>query len=560
MAPKPPYQQPRPRLASPARLALVAAIAAGAVATLATQADAASKQPANVGVSVNGHTLVVRGTERGDRIALRLAANQPGVLEVDAGDDGQADASVDRSRFDRISVRARGGDDAVRIDESRGVFTDTEATTIAGGRGNDVLTGGQGAERFLGRDGNDVVDPGRGSDVVDLGAGDDRVSWDPGDGSDVVDGRDGHDALTFNGANIAERFDAEPAGSRVRFTRDVGTVTMDLGGIEQIDTTTLGGADTFVAGDLSGTDLEALNTDFAGAPGGTTGDGLTDRLVVAGTSGKDDITASGQAGALTVTGGRAVVQATHLEPADGLEIDALASDDTVTTTALAADAAQLSVDGGTGDDTITTGAGADTIAGGDGADLVTPGMGADVGALGAGDDTFVWNPGDGSDTVEGQDGHDRMVFNGSNAAEAFDVSANGPRVRFFRNVGAITMDLAGVEQIDTAALGGADTFVQRDLRGTDVTSENVDLAASGATTGDGAADTVTATGSTGADAVLVSGDAAGGVAIDGLPAALKITHPEAANDGLTIAGLTNADTLDTTKLTPGTLKFVTTAP
>ena len=33
--------------------------------------------------------------------------------------------------------------------------------------------------------------------------------------------------------------------------------------------------------------------------------------------------------------------------------------------------------------------------------------------LGAGDDTFQWDPGDGSDTVEGQDGTDTMVFNGT---------------------------------------------------------------------------------------------------------------------------------------------------
>ena len=38
---------------------------------------------------------------------------------------------------------------------------------------------------------------------------------------------------------------------------------------------------------------------------------------------------------------------------------------------------------------------------------------------------FVWNPGDGSDTVEGQDGHDTMLFNGANINEKFDLSANG---------------------------------------------------------------------------------------------------------------------------------------
>ena len=62
--------------------------------------------------------------------------------------------------------------------------------------------------------------------------------------------------------------------------------------------------------------------------------------------------------------------------------------------------------------------------------------------MGAGDDTFQWDPGDGSDTVEGQDGSDKMIFNGSNApSENIDISANGNRVRFFRDVGNITMDL-----------------------------------------------------------------------------------------------------------------------
>jgi hypothetical protein len=51
----------------------------------------------------------------------------------------------------------------------------------------------------------------------------------------------------------------------------------------------------------------------------------------------------------------------------------------------------------------------------------------------------VWDPGDGSDTVEGQDGHDTMLFSGSNAAEQSDLSANGDRLRFFRDVASITM-------------------------------------------------------------------------------------------------------------------------
>ena len=50
-----------------------------------------------------------------------------------------------------------------------------------------------------------------------------------------------------------------------------------------------------------------------------------------------------------------------------------------------------------------------------------------------------------------------MLFNGAGVAESFDVSANGERVRFFRDVANITMDLNDIELIDVQALGGADT-------------------------------------------------------------------------------------------------------
>ncbi len=88
--------------------------------------------------------------------------------------------------------------------------------------------------------------------------------------------------------------------------------------------------------------------------------------------------------------------------------------------------------------------------------------------LGAGDDTFQWDPGDGSDIVEGQDGTDTMLFNGSNGDENMDASANGGRVRFSRNLGNIIMDLDDVESIVARTLGGTDNVVVNDLSGTDV--------------------------------------------------------------------------------------------
>src|SRR2546423_12838511 len=97
--------------------------------------------------------------------------------------------------------------------------------------------------------------------------------------------------------------------------------------------------------------------------------------------------------------------------------------------------------------------------------------------MGAGNDTFVWNPGDGSDAVEGQAGTDTMLFNGANVNEHIDVSANGARVRFTRDVANIVMDLNDVEQIDVNTFGGVDTVTVNDMTGTGLKQTNVDLAA-----------------------------------------------------------------------------------
>src|SRR6266700_49877 len=81
--------------------------------------------------------LTIEGTEASDKIALRLQAGDPGVLQVDVGDDGSADFSFERDRIAKIAVDGRAGDDLVRIDESNGDFTDSIPTTIAGADGND---------------------------------------------------------------------------------------------------------------------------------------------------------------------------------------------------------------------------------------------------------------------------------------------------------------------------------------------------------------------------------------------------------------------------------------
>ena len=128
----------------------------------------------------------------------------------------------------------------------------------------------------------------------------------------------------------------------------------------------------------------------------------------------------------------------------------------------------LTIDGGEGNDSLGGGDGDDTIIGGPGNDTIDGNRGNDHALLGGpGDDTFQWDPGDASDTLEGQAGTDRLDFNGSNAGEKIELSANAGRTRLTRDIAAITMDFDGIEHVAVRALGAADIVTVNDLAGTD---------------------------------------------------------------------------------------------
>jgi Ca2+-binding RTX toxin-like protein len=219
------------------------------------------------------------------------------------------------------------------------------------------------------------------------------------------------------------------------------------------------------------------------------------------------------------------------------------------------DTIPTAIAGGAGNDTIAGGKGVETLLGGDGNDSIDGNGGNDVARLGAGDDTFIWDPGDGSDTVEGQDGADTMLFNGANASEQVDLSANGNRLKFFRTQANITMDTAGVERVDFNALGGADLVTVHDLTGTDVTRVDVDLAGTlGGAVGDGQADRVIVDGTNGNDAIDVSGDAQA-VKVSGLAATTEILHSEVAKDRLDVNTLAGSDTVGSKGLAAGAIQF-----
>ncbi len=187
------------------------------------------------------------------------------TIEVNGGNGAEVFSAVPngtRVRFDRVSpapfsldigtaenlvVNMNGGNDT--FTGANGLASLT-ALTIDGGAGNDTITGGDGNDVLLGGDGNDSLIGGRGNDVLFGGAGDDVFTWNPGDGSDVIEGQAGADTMQFNGANVSEKIDLSANGSRLRLTRDVANIVMDIHDVEHVNLVERGGADTTTVNDL----------------------------------------------------------------------------------------------------------------------------------------------------------------------------------------------------------------------------------------------------------------------------------------------------------------------
>lgn len=434
---------------------------------------------------------------------------------------------------DALRINSAGGNDQI---DASALAAGVIGLTIDAGVGNDSIVGSAGNDTILAGDGKDSVNAGAGNDLVLLGAGNDSFVWNPGDGSDIVDGQDGTDTLTFNGSASNETFDLAALGSSLRLFRSVGNIQMQIGGTEKINLLAGAGTDTIVVGDLSGTGVAEVNIDLGGTNGSP--DDQQDQVVVNGTNGIDNLTIGQSGNKVRVLGGSVNVHIHKADPTqDQLTVNGLGGDDVVDASALKAGLIKLQINGGLGDDVIRGSKGDDVITGGDGNDHVF---------MGTGNDTFIWNPGDDNDVVEGQAGYDRLVFNGSNVSENFEISANGNRTRFFRNVANVIMDLNDVEGIDLNALGGSDVVVVNDLTGTDIVDLNFNLAGTNGQ-GDAAADTVILNATLTDDVIQVSGSS-GNATVFGLAAMVNIRGSEYSNDRLVINSLAGHDVVEASAL------------
>src|SRR5262245_53495919 len=128
---------------------------------LAVAAPAQAAPP--VHVKAQDGVLRVTGTPFSDAIALRLAAGNPAVGEIDVDNDGAADFSFTVAEFTAIVVDGGRGSDRLALDTSRGAFPDAVQIALAGGTGDDELFGGLGHQVLVGGSGDDFIDGNQGA-------------------------------------------------------------------------------------------------------------------------------------------------------------------------------------------------------------------------------------------------------------------------------------------------------------------------------------------------------------------------------------------------------------
>ncbi|MEP7112487.1 MAG: calcium-binding protein [Ilumatobacteraceae bacterium] len=432
-----------------------------------------------------------------------------GVLTV-VGDAQDNSVVISRDAAGRILVNAG----AVAINGGTPTVANTRVISVVGGAGNDslALTETNGAlprANLFGGTGNDTLTGGSGADTLTGQAGNDTLLGKGG--ADGLFGGSDNDSLL--GGDADDRVFGEAGDDRLIWNPGDDT-DLNEGGAG-VDTTEVNG----------GTGAERFTTSANGARV------RFDRVTPApfsidiGTSESLTLNANGGADSFSAVGNLAAL-------------------------------ITITVDGGTGNDTISGSNGIDVLLGGTGNDFIDGQQGNDRALLGSEDDVFQWDPGDGSDVVEGQNGFDTMVFNGSNASENFDVSANGQRVRFLRNVANITMDTDDVEKLDLNAVGGVDNLAVHEMTGTALSEIATDLAATpGTGIGDSNPDSVTVDGTAGDDVVVVAGQGSD-VQMIGLAASITISGAEPVLDRLTVSTSDGSDVVDASGLAAGSMALV----
>jgi Ca2+-binding RTX toxin-like protein len=392
--------------------------------------------------------------------------------------------------LDTLSIQTLAGNDQI---SAQGLAAGIIKLAIEGGPGNDILTGSKDSDALVGGEDNDTF------------------IWTAGLPADLFAGDGGVDTLLVKGTAAADKLFVAAGALEVYLSNQSDGVSI-VAAVEQVNVEAGRGADQLTVSMLAASVLQKVTLDLRPTATGTVGDGYADTLVVNGTQGPDNISISGSVGSLTISGlaPTIVVQGSE-RSRDTLTVNAGAETDVLNAQGLAADVVRLIARGGFSNDTITGS---------------------------AGDDLFLWSPGDGNDVIEGGLGTDTLQFSGSNIGENISLTANGPRLRFTRDIANIALDLNAVERVNVAVVGGADTIALGDLSATNVRQVGIDLAGSIGGVGDGQPDTIQISTLTASPITTTIG--AGTMSITWLPVRISITRVEPANDRFVLQTPTDA--------------------
>jgi Ca2+-binding RTX toxin-like protein len=342
-----------------------------------------------------------------------------------------------------------------------------------GASGNDVLVGGNKDDELLGGDGTDSLTGDNGNDSIDGGTGNDTLTG--GDGTDSLAGGTGNDTYLFNTNDVDAGETITEAASGGTDTISVITTTdfanMSTASFDEIEVINFGGANqtaTFTGAQLTAETLSLTET----AAG-------TSNLII-------------NVGSGTTATFANITASSFTSGADTVTINGTTGNETITGPNITA-----SLSGGTGADIIVGGTQADSINGGDGADSLSGG---------SGDDLYLFNTND-------VDSGEFITEAGSAGTDAIVIVTSTD----FTNMGTASFD--EIEEIRFEGSGQTATFTSGQIGSetlslTEVSSgtsnliinvgtgENADFTAITANTFDSGSDTLTINGSTGGETIL----------------------------------------------------------
>ena len=330
----------------------------------------------------NGDADVILGVGGDDTV---FAGGGSDTIDGGSGNDDL------RGQGGRDSIIGGAGDDFVdggtssdfiHGDDIAGIFSGNDTITgsagadfVEAGLGDDIVYGGNDNDTIFGQAGDDSLFGQSGDDVINGGEGDDTIVWKQ-DGADIIDNTDGRDRVEVRGTSGVDTIAVGQSGSTLTVTASGSTLNLPnalqdfANGLEELVINGGNGADVITISDV---------------------DNVGSILILAnGQNGDDTITAAGA-----------------MLGVANLQLDGGNGNDTLTGSTGAE-----TLRGSAGDDSLSGGEGDDTILGGDGQDALNGDAGNDILRGSFGNDTL--DGGDGDDSLEGNEDSDVLSGAGGN--------------------------------------------------------------------------------------------------------------------------------------------------